>query len=102
MKNKKGTDIAINKIIGAALGLILLFFILYTITGMWIPQLLFAGQKTEETTIDCDEDTIYGIMDKCPCDPDIQEVLPRDKKCSPPSAETEKNCPKLCKIIKNE
>ncbi|MDP6547353.1 MAG: hypothetical protein QF917_00120 [Candidatus Woesearchaeota archaeon] len=96
MKNKKAME-TFGVIITATIGLIILVVIVGLIKGIIIDkQIAFAGSKTEEITIDCDEDDSIGLADNCPCNPAIQKLEKKDK-CGKASSRAAENCPALCK-----
>lgn len=97
MRNKKAMEPF--GIITAAIimGILLFIFVGPVIKGIFVDQqIAYASGKTEEITINCDDDDVIGFSDQCPCNPDIQELESKEK-CGDPHPDAEEKCPKLCK-----
>lgn len=92
MKNKKAIG-TFGIITAAIVSMILLFiFVGPIIKGIFVDkQIPFVASKTEEITIDCDDDGVIGFQDQCPCNDE------KEAPCGDPEPDAEEKCPKLCK-----
>ena len=99
MRNKRSMEVSpTSVVIGAALlGLIFVVFVWGILPILTEKQIPFIKGQTEDITQDCDGDGYTGIVDACPCDPNINE---KSQKCGQPVAPAPTNCPTFCKIEK--
>lgn len=97
MKNKKA-EFSVGLIMSLIIGIVVVFIVFNTfIKDIFVGDIIAsAGGRSEEISIDCDQDSVTGIPDQCPCVAATTE-LESGKSCGPPDPLAKQRCPKLCR-----